>query len=487
MSFEMSDPVTAPIQLEAISKCYRIFQNPQDRFKQALLDRFHGVLGKKTANQYYREHWALRDVSFELQPGEAVGILGRNGAGKSTLLQIIAGTLEPTSGSVKTSGRITALLELGSGFNPEFTGRENVFLNAQILGMSREDVLARFDDIASFADIGDFIDQPVKTYSSGMMMRLAFAVQTAVSPKVLIVDEALSVGDMFFQAKCMARIRKLVDDGVTLLFVSHDVGAVRQLCGRALLLAEGNITAIGKTRIVADEYVRAQLEDRNRVAIEKHQRSPSTPENNSTKPYSVDAQNNNEPRSSDSHLIRSGETKIELRDCRDLMFGSEFFSQRVLEGRSGTHWALIKNVQMLLDERHSIEFDFDDEVEIRVLVSFKQRLSGVNVAVKVRTLQGSDIVFLDTRLQGKFDVEYLADETYLYKWKVRLPLMHGNYSLAVGVAKPPEMPGDDWIFVDMVQHAFDFKMAARAGGMIGGFVALPAQLDVVCLPRGLEF
>lgn len=254
--------MTPPIQLESISKCYRIFQNPQDRFKQALLDRFQNVLGRKNASPLYREHWALRDVSFELQPGEAVGILGRNGAGKSTLLQIIAGTLEPTSGSVNTTGRITALLELGSGFNPEFTGRENVSLNAQILGMSRDDALARFDDIASFADIGDFIDQPVKTYSSGMMMRLAFAVQTAVEPKVLIVDEALSVGDARFQEKCFRKLQKLRDRGTTILFVSHDINAVTSFCDRAMLIDGGALVSSGVPRNVAKTYIERLYSER---------------------------------------------------------------------------------------------------------------------------------------------------------------------------------------------------------------------------------
>ncbi len=254
--------MTHPIQLESISKCYRIFQNPQDRFKQALLDRFQNVLGGKSTGLLYREHWALRDVSFELQAGEAVGILGRNGAGKSTLLQIIAGTLEPTSGSVITNGRITALLELGSGFNPEFTGRENVFLNAQILGMSRDDVLARFDDIAGFADIGDFIDQPVKTYSSGMMMRLAFSVQTAVEPKVLIVDEALSVGDARFQEKCFRKLRKLRDRGTTIIFVSHDVNAVISFCDRAILFDEGMLVHSGIPNNVAKIYLKRMNSER---------------------------------------------------------------------------------------------------------------------------------------------------------------------------------------------------------------------------------
>ncbi len=251
----MNSSMRPPIQLESISKCYRIFQNPQDRFKQALLDRFENVIGRKSASPLYREHWALNDVSFELQPGEAVGILGRNGAGKSTLLQIIVGTLEPTAGSVKTSGRITALLELGSGFNPEFTGRENVFLNAQILGLSRDGAQARFDDIASFADIGDFIDQPVKTYSSGMMMRLAFAVQTVLDPDVLIVDEALSVGDAKFQDKCFRKLRKLREDGTTILFVSHDINAVTSFCDRAMLLDAGKLIASGIPIDVSKTYL----------------------------------------------------------------------------------------------------------------------------------------------------------------------------------------------------------------------------------------
>ena len=257
----MGNSMTSPIQLDSISKCYRIFQNPQDRFKQALMDRFQNVLGKKNASPLYREHWALRDVSFELQPGEAVGILGRNGAGKSTLLQIIAGTLEPTAGSVKTTGRITALLELGSGFNPEFTGRENVFLNAQILGMSRDDALAHFDDIASFADIGDFIDQPVKIYSSGMMMRLAFAVQTELTPNLLIIDEAIAVGDMKFQEKCYRKLKQLRDGGTSVLFVSHDTNAITNLCDRALLIEGAALISSGKPFSVVKKYMEVLYSD----------------------------------------------------------------------------------------------------------------------------------------------------------------------------------------------------------------------------------
>jgi lipopolysaccharide transport system ATP-binding protein len=248
--------MTAPIHLDSIAKCYRIFHTPQDRFKQALRDRFLPARYNTSSTPLYREHWALRNVSFELQPGEAVGVVGRNGAGKSTLLQIIAGTLEPTSGIVTTRGRVMALLELGSGFNPEFTGLENVRLNAQILGLSQSEIEHKIDDIASFADIGDFIYQPVKIYSTGMMMRLAFSVQTVLDPDVLIVDEALSVGDARFQEKCFRKLQTLRDDGTTILLVSHDVNAVTSFCDRALLLESGGLVAQGPSAEVSRTYLR---------------------------------------------------------------------------------------------------------------------------------------------------------------------------------------------------------------------------------------
>ncbi len=218
-------------------KVYRIYDRPQDRLKQMLFARF----GKR----YGRDFCALQNVSFEIKRGEALGIIGRNGSGKSTLLQILAGTLAPSWGEVEVHGRVAALLELGSGFNPEFTGRENVYLAATIAGLNRRQTEERFDTIAAFADIGEFLEQPVKTYSSGMMMRLAFAVQTAVSPDILIIDEALSVGDFFFQQKCFRRIQQMRESGVTVLFVSHDMSLVRDLCQRAVYLRRGELVYSG--------------------------------------------------------------------------------------------------------------------------------------------------------------------------------------------------------------------------------------------------
>lgn len=233
------------IKVEQLSKCFHIYDKPHDR----LLQMF--ARGRR---QYYREFWALKDVSFEVGKGETVGIIGHNGSGKSTLLQMICGTLNPTSGTVRAQGRIAALLELGAGFNPEFTGRENVYLNATILGLTKEEIDERFDAIAAFADIGEFMAQPVKSYSSGMYVRLAFAVQSMIDPDIFIVDEALAVGDERFQRKCFARLENLKNNGTSILFVSHSAAQIVELCDRAVLIDGGEILTIGAPKEVVAKY-----------------------------------------------------------------------------------------------------------------------------------------------------------------------------------------------------------------------------------------
>ena len=244
------------IRVQNLSKCYHIYDAPRDRLKQFVVPRVRRMMGK-SPNQYFREFWALKNVSFEIKKGETVGIVGRNGSGKSTLLQMICGTLTPTSGTVKTKGRIAALLELGSGFNREFTGRENVYVNGALLGLSKEEVDERFEAIAAFADIGDFIEQPVKTYSSGMFVRLAFAIQANVDPEILIVDEALAVGDAYFVHRCMLRFHEMQAKGATILFVSHSSASVTQLCDRAIWLDNGSLKMEGKAPAVVDSYLSA--------------------------------------------------------------------------------------------------------------------------------------------------------------------------------------------------------------------------------------
>jgi lipopolysaccharide transport system ATP-binding protein len=235
------------IRVEGLSKCYRLYDDPSQRLWEAL-----PLVGR---SKRHREFWALRDITLEIRRGESVAIIGRNGSGKSTLLQCIAGTLSPSDGTVEVTGRVGALLELGTGFDPEFTGRENVYLAAGVLGLSRKETEARFAEIEDFADIGEFIEQPIKSYSSGMIVRLAFAVQTSVDPEVLIVDEALAVGDVFFQQKCLARMRALKDRGTTVLFVSHDMGLVRDLTQKAAYLRQGHLMSFGESHLSIHQYL----------------------------------------------------------------------------------------------------------------------------------------------------------------------------------------------------------------------------------------
>lgn len=243
--------MVSALGVENVSKQYRIYDRPADRLKESLT---RGRLRR------HREFWALRDITCEIEAGTTVGIIGQNGCGKSTLLQIISGTLTPTHGDVWSQGRIAALLELGAGFNPEFTGVENVFMNASLMGFSRRETQRLFPNIERFAEIGQFIHQPIKTYSSGMYVRLAFAIAASVEPDILVIDEALAVGDAVFQHRCLRRIKELHDRGCTVLFVSHDTAAVRALCDRAILLNAGRMIADGNPADVLNEYQRIVME-----------------------------------------------------------------------------------------------------------------------------------------------------------------------------------------------------------------------------------
>ena len=241
------------IKVECLSKCYQIYERPTDRLKQFIFPKVQQFFGGQP-KQYFGEFWALKDLSFEVKRGETVGIIGRNGSGKSTLLQMICGTLNPTNGCIQTNGRIAALLELGSGFNPEFTGRENVYMNGALLGLSEAEVDDRFEAILEFSEIGNFIEQPVKTYSSGMLVRLAFAVIAHVDAEILVIDEALAVGDAFFTQKCMRFLRKFMEEG-TILFVSHDTAAVVNLCQKAIWLEKGVCKEQGDPKTIAQLYL----------------------------------------------------------------------------------------------------------------------------------------------------------------------------------------------------------------------------------------
>src|SRR6266567_5951393 len=239
------------VEFQGVSKSYSVYDSPGDRLKELITPRRY---------QFHRDFWALRDISFEIRPGATFCIVGENGSGKSTLLQMVAGILQPTSGTVSVTGRVSALLELGSGFNPEFSGRDNVYLNGSILGLSTRQIDEKFRAIEDFAEIGDFIHQPVKTYSSGMVVRLAFAVAISVDPEILLVDEALAVGDIYFRQRCMRKVHELRARGVTILFVSHSVSDVKSLGDRTLWLDHGRMLDIGEPDRVVSKYLAAMTE-----------------------------------------------------------------------------------------------------------------------------------------------------------------------------------------------------------------------------------
>lgn len=258
MSFKLDSNIA--IKASGLGKCYQRYHRPIDRLKQALFRKRH----------YFEEVWVLRDISFELKRGKALGVIGRNGAGKSTLLQILSGTLTPTTGEVYLRGKMAALLELGSGFNPEFSGRDNIYVNGAILGLTRNQIDERFDEIVAFSELGEHIEQPVKTYSSGMHVRLAFSVQVCVNPDILIVDEALAVGDVFFQQKCHARMEKLLDQGTSILLVSHDTSSIRKYCDTALFLEDGHNVFYGDVEIAVSKFLLQRS-----IAVEKTDLLPS--------------------------------------------------------------------------------------------------------------------------------------------------------------------------------------------------------------------
>ncbi len=411
-------PEEIVINARQLSKAYRIWVDPSQRLISPLLAEagrwLPHPLGRplqQRAKAGYRDFFALQDVSFEVKRGEAVGIVGRNGAGKSTLLQIIAGTLQSSAGSIQINGRIAALLELGAGFNPDFTGRENVHLSAAVLGLARKETENRFDDIAAFADIGDFLDQPVKTYSSGMVMRLAFAVSTCVDPDILIVDEALSVGDAPFQAKCFRRLRQLIDKGVSLLFVSHDLGTVRTICSRALWLKNGRAEMWGEAKQVAKHYERfcwseqgviMADEEKTAKAVEEAPMAPATERTTGVPAL----------------LLVPNPTFIAARE----------------QGRIGSSAVVIENMlAMRADGSPASTVDYDETVDFAFLAQARVNIdSDLIVSVRLRDLQGNFILSAHD-IFGHHRLKVSAGDRFLAKLSLRLPLHHQQYSILAGI------------------------------------------------------
>jgi lipopolysaccharide transport system ATP-binding protein len=394
------------IRAVGLGKCYHLYRQPQDRLKQILVGSRH---------QYYREFWAVRDVSFEVPRGGTLGIVGRNGSGKSTLLQLVAGTLAASAGSVEVSGRIAPLLELGTGFNPEFTGRENVFLNGALLGLTQDEIGARFDAIAGFADIGEFIDQPVKVYSSGMYVRLAFAVATAVEPEVFILDEALSVGDARFQLACYERIQRLLDNGTTLLFVSHDGNAVKRLCERALVLDGGRVAFDGAPNAALNAY--------SRILFSSD--TPPPPPVRATAPTTA---------------IHAGEATL----TKEYRYGSG-------KGR-------ITSIVLLdADGAPTLHFDSGARVVVRCTVAVDQPVARPIFALRIKNDRGVEVYGTNTYFQGQTLPPLDAGAQLTVEFAQEMVIMPGAYFLSVSFV---ELVGEEVAPIDRRYDVLEFRVTA---------------------------
>jgi lipopolysaccharide transport system ATP-binding protein len=437
------------IKVENLSKCYEIYNQPHDRLKQSIFPKLQRLIGKDP-KQYYREFWALKDISFEIKKGETVGIIGRNGSGKSTLLQMICGTLHPTSGTIRTNGRIAALLELGSGFNPEYTGRENVYMNASVLGLSESEIDGRFADIVSFADIGDFIEQPVKTYSSGMMVRLAFAVIAHVNADILIVDEALAVGDAFFTQKCMRFLRNFMKNG-TVLFVSHDTSSVRNLCNRAIWLEKGEIRQHGDAKAVCESYLEAFYEA---------QQGKST----TTR---LKARHREQP----AAIVKDQRQEfINASNLRNDIRLFEFNPEAPCFGKAG---AQIFSVQLLDTESNKLSWIVGgEEVVLKIEIIANADLTSPIIGFFVKDKLGQQLFGDNTYLSYKdtpvpFQKEHLLTATFSFQ----MPrLSAGDYSIAVAIA---DGTIDQHIQHHWIHDALHFK--SESSSVAGGLIGIPMK------------
>lgn len=369
------------ISVNNISKMYKLYDNPMDRLKESL-----GLSKKKK----YKEHYALNDVSFQVHKGETVGIIGTNGSGKSTILKIITGVLNPTQGELVVDGRISALLELGAGFNMEYSGLENVYLNGSMIGFSREEIDEKLDAILSFADIGDFIHQPVKTYSSGMFVRLAFAVAINIEPEILIVDEALSVGDVFFQAKCYHKFEEFKKMGKTILFVSHDLGSIGKYCDRVVLLNQGKKIAEGSAKEMVDLYKKVLVHQEDQ---------PDRPDKKAVleaaweKPFQLNP-----------NMQEYGDKSAEIVD----------FS--------------------LLDEKGRITNTIEKftEFTVKMKIRYHKEIQDPIFAFTIKDLKGTDITGTNTMLEKVHIPDHKAGEIQEVSFTQRMNLQGGEYLLSLG-------------------------------------------------------
>ncbi len=429
------------VSVENLTKIYRLYSSSKDRLKES----FHPFRKK-----YHSPFNALDSVSFKIEKGEIFGVVGVNGSGKSTLMQILSGVLEPTSGEVSVNGRVSPLLELGAGFNPEFSGKDNVYLNAGILGMTPNEIRTKYDSIVSFADIGEFIDQPVKTYSSGMYVRLAFAVAISVEPEILIVDEALSVGDIYFQHKCMHRMKQLMNQGVTIIFVSHDLGAVRSLCSRAMFLENGKIVQIGDADEVVNQYTYHMIKNEEPV-----------PENGL------------EATSADG-----GAPVVELKNGPVFKRNAEFL-KRTSETRAGSREAKIQDVEILDEEGVETSHCFlNQKIVLRVCVEFFSECTTPNIGFTIRDKNGAEVIGTNCVVE-KIDLQNRqSGDCIVLDFCFENVLKQGSYSIAVAAGISDEYGRYNIKTLDWVDNAVVFKSEPDLDCHVHSLVKIPVEVTV---------
>ena len=432
--------MSTALSIRGVSKSYRIYPGKRDRMKEVF------SLGKSKLGY---DFWALQDVNVEVEWGTTLGVLGRNGAGKSTLLQIASGILQPTRGTVEARGRLVALLQLGAGFNLEFSGRENVILNGLILGISRRDMMRKLEEIEAFADIGDFMDQPVKTYSSGMRARLGFAVAVSVDPDILVVDETLAVGDAIFKHMSLQKMRDLRDRGTTILFVSHSTSMVRDFCTEAILLHRGKLLASGETDEAIDRYhsLLASIEAaRNGKALDLSE----------TPNYEID--------DDEGRLL-----KPEFKENPDL-------DRRAPGFRRGTGEARVTSVELLDDQQiQTYVVEPDSKVTVRVHLEYKEAVKRSSVVITLRNKAGIDVFSTTTSLQNIPLGRRKEGERAIVDFTFAVPLQPGAYSVSAGI----NHPGNRKSYMDWVDVAAAFQIdRTRSPGAIMGIVRLPTQIEI---------
>jgi ABC-type polysaccharide/polyol phosphate transport system ATPase subunit len=444
------------ISARNVSKTYRIWSTPAQRLLSPAYarigDALPGPLGdafQRKSEAGYRDFHALKDINLELRRGEALGIIGLNGSGKSTLLQIIAGTLRPTTGEVDVRGRVAALLELGSGFNPEFTGRENVLLTASVLGLTRQQANERFDDIAAFADIGEFIEEPIKTYSSGMVMRLAFSVAAHVSPDVLIVDEALSVGDSRFQLKCARTIDRFIESGMTLLFVSHDSGTVKRLCHSAILLNQGRLVYAGVPNDVVNLYSTLAVEGGSNEALELRIAEIRA---RTALPAQGQSPSDGAALEPEDPALAAREEKLLTDERSHVQMSGREFSYGGKLGR-------IHRVSICgADGRLSSGFVSGDPVVARMVVESSEALPEPIYALTLKNTKGVEIYGTNTLFSRQPCPPVRAGEKVQVDFAFNLDVMPGTYFLSFGFTA---FAGEELVVLHRRYDAISFEVHAH--------------------------